>query len=94
MKRNHHPQFHAGAPVEGWRANMPIIRTLVTAASIILSVAWATWKGSEWVNRIESKLASIESIASEKANARDVIHRFELICARAPVHQKTWVCTQ
>lgn len=89
----------AAGPVENFRANVPLIRTLVTAGSILLSVGWLTWQGSQWVSRIETRLSAIETIATEKASKseaesirRETEHRFELLCARAPNAHKSWVC--
>ncbi len=86
MARQH--QSH----VEGWRANVPLFRAIATSMSIILSVIWLSWQGSQWVTRIETRLSAIEMVGSTKANAQDVDYRFALQCARAPAQYKPWIC--
>jgi hypothetical protein len=86
--------------VEGWRANIPLFRAIGTSLSILLSVIWITWQGSQWVNDIRSEMREIRSELkatrqelTTKAELKDVVHRFELFCAKAPQQHKTWACT-
>ena len=100
MRRNGRKQSDTlDMHIEGWRANIPIIRTMVTSASIILSVAWFTWQGSQWMYDIKSEMremrASVTAITKtldDKVGIREVDHRFDLMCARAPPSSKVWVC--
>ena len=78
--------------VEGWRANVPLFRAIATSASILLSVAFFTWQGSQWMARIENRLVAIEQATTDKASLKDVDHKFELMCAKAPPSAKQWVC--
>ena len=87
------------APVEGWRANLPVIRAIGTSASILLSAVWITWQGSMWVadmrsemREIRTTLTTITKAVDEKAALKDVEYRFSLLCARAPVVHRVWVC--
>lgn len=89
----------ASAPVEGWRANIPLFRAIGTSASIILSVIWLTWMGSQWVSdmraemrEIRTSLQAVTKALDEKAAVKDVEHRFALMCARAPNTHRSWVC--
>jgi hypothetical protein len=89
----------ATAPIEGWRANVPLFRAIGTSASILLSVAWLTWQGSSWVSDVRGEMrelrqsiVAITKALDEKAAAKDVDHRFALMCARAPNIHRSWVC--
>jgi hypothetical protein len=84
---------------EKMRANIPLLRTLTTATSILLSAMWLTWMGSQWVADIRSEMREIRTSLSlvtraldDKAASKDVEHRFALMCARAPVNARAWVC--
>lgn len=88
-----------GTAFEKLRANIPLWRTLGTMTTIVLSVIWMTWQGSAWVADIRSEmremrtsLMAVTKSLDEKAAAKDVEHRFELMCARAPNMHKPWVC--
>jgi hypothetical protein len=87
--------------VEGWRANIPLFRAIATSASIIISVMFLTWQGSQWVSDMRSEmreirvtLTTLAKAMDDKATSRDVEHRFALMCAKAPPSAKQWACTQ
>ena len=98
--RGHEKSYaHKTTHVEGWRANVPLFRAVGTMASILISVMWLTWQGSAWVNDIRTEmreirngLTAVTTAMNTKAELRDMEHRFELMCARAPAHQRPWVC--
>lgn len=88
-------------PVENWRANVPLFRAAATAVSILLTACWFTWQGSQWVAefkstfaRLETRLVAIEQATTDKVNVREMEHRFALLCARAPMQHRVWVCAQ
>ena len=89
------------APVEGWRANVPLFRAIGTSLSIIVSVIWLTFQGSQWVSDIRAEmreirvgLTAVTQSMNTKAEMKDVEHRFALMCAKAPLNAKQWVCTE
>jgi hypothetical protein len=78
---------------------VPLFRAIATAGSILLSVAWLSWQGSQWVAEIRGEMremrAAVVAITKgldDKAASKDVEYRFALLCARAPAAQKVWVC--
>jgi hypothetical protein len=84
---------------EKLRANIPLWRAAATSVTIILSVVWMTWQGSAWVADIRNEmremrtsLMTVTKSLDDKAASKDVEHRFELMCARAPARDKVWVC--
>lgn len=90
---------HFAPPAEGWRANVPLFRAIATSASILLSVIWLTWQGSQWVadirgemREIRTGLAAVTQSMNTKAEMRDVEHKFALMCAKAPISARQWVC--
>ncbi len=95
-----HRRVQASAHVESWRANIPLFRAVGTSASILLSVAWLTWQGSQWVADMKNEMRDIRNTLTVTARTletkaeKDAIEfRFALLCAKAPPAHKGWACS-